>query len=61
MGLVGFFVVCMVIAILSGSDDAISGLIVMGVTTFFVIGAFTINPILGIIVLFLASSALKNM
>lgn len=50
MGLVGFFVICIIFAVLTGNDDCLSGLLTMAFGILITVGAFAINPILGIIV-----------
>lgn len=61
MGLMGFFIFCIVFAILTGNDDCLSGLLVMGFGVAITIGAFAINPILGIIVGYLVLQGWKKM
>ena len=61
MGLVGFFILCIVIAVLTGNDDCLSGLLVMGFGIIITVGAFAINPILGIIVGYFVLQGWKRM
>ena len=61
MELVGFFVICIIIAVISGNDDCLSGVLVMRFGVAITIGAFAINPILGIIVGYLVLQGWKNM
>ena len=61
MGLVGFFIICIIIAALTGNDDCLSGLLVMGFGILIIAGAFAINPIIGIIVLLVVINGWKKM
>ena len=61
MGLIGFFVLCIIFAIFTGNDDCLSGLLVMGFGIVITVGAFAINPILGIIVGYFVLKGWKKM
>lgn len=61
MGLVGFFVICIIIAVLSGNDGCLTGLLTMGFGILITVAAFAANPILGIIVGFFVLQGWKSM
>lgn len=60
MGVVGFFVLCIIIAVLSGNDDCLSGLLTLGFGILIIVGAFAFNPIIGIIVLLVVINGWKE-
>lgn len=59
--MIEFFVICIIIAILTGNDDCLSGLLVMGGGILITVVAFGVNPILGIIVGYLVLQGWKSM
>lgn len=60
MGVVGFFILCIIIAVLSGNDDCLSGLLTLGFGVLLIVGAFALNPIIGIIVLLVVINGWKE-
>lgn len=47
------FILCVIFALLTGDEDCLSGLIVMGLAVAITVVAFNIHPILGVIIGFL--------
>lgn len=61
MGLIGFFVICIVIAVLTENDSCLIGLLSLGFGIMITVAAFGVNPILGIIVGFFVLQGWKSM
>lgn len=61
MGLVGFFILCIIFAVITGNDDCLSGLLTLGVGILIIVGAFALNPVLGIIALIVIINGWKKM